>query len=62
MALLISHRFKNPFCRACVRAVRGKMRHLYTKKGAFQRELKEWGDVVTLDFVSFLRIRRMMTL
>ena len=27
------------------------MRHLYTKKGAFQRELKEWGDVVTLDFV-----------
>ena len=24
---------------------------LYTKKGAFQRELKEWGDVVTMDFV-----------
>ena len=48
MAHLISHRFKNPYCQACVR---GKMRHLYTKKGAFQRELKEWGDVVTLDFV-----------
>ena len=48
MAHLISHRIKNPYCQACVR---GKMRHLYTKKGAFQRELKEWGDVVTLDFV-----------
>ena len=48
MAHLISHRFKNPYCQACVR---GKMRHLYTKKRAFQRELKEWGDVVTLDFV-----------
>ena len=48
MAHLISHRFKNPYCQACVR---GKMRHLYTKKGTFQRELKEWGDVVTLDFV-----------
>ena len=48
MAHLISHRFKNPYCQACVR---GKMRHLYTKKGAFQRVLKEWGDVVTLDFV-----------
>ena len=48
MAQLISRRFKNPCCQACVR---GKMRHLYAKKGAFQRELKEWGDVVTLDFV-----------
>ena len=48
MAHLISHRFKNPYCQACVH---GKMSHLYTKKGAFQRELKEWGDVVTLDFV-----------
>ena len=48
MAHLTSHRFKNPYCQACVR---GKMRHLYTKKGAFQRELKEWGDVVTMDFV-----------
>ena len=34
MAHLISHRFKNPYCQACVR---GKIRHLYTKKGAFQR-------------------------
>ena len=48
MAPLISHRFKNPYCQACAR---GKMSHLYTKKRAFQRELKEWGDVVTIDFV-----------
>ena len=45
MAHLISHRSQNPYCQACVR---GKIRH---QKGAFQRELKEWGDVVTLDFV-----------
>ena len=53
VAHLISHRFKNPYCQACVR---GKMRHLYTRKGAFQRELKECGDVVTLDSF-FLRVR-----
>ena len=35
MAYLISHRFKNLY------GYRGKMRYLNTKKGAFQRELKE---------------------
>ena len=57
MAHLISHRFKNPYCQACVR---GKMRHLYTKTGTFQRELKEWGDAVTM-ISYFLKISWMTT-
>ena len=45
---LCTHRFRNPYCEACVRA---KMRHWRTHKNAFKRPISKWGDLVTLDFV-----------
>ena len=44
---LLTHRYRNPFCQSCVRA---KMKHFRTQRGAFKRELKKWGDLITFDF------------
>ncbi len=44
---LLTHRYRNPYCQSCVRA---KMKHFKTKRGAFRRELKKWGDLITFDF------------
>ena len=49
---LCTHRFRNPYCEACVRA---KMRRWRTHKNAFKRPIKKWGDLVTLDFVDMRR-------
>ena len=43
-----SHRYKNPYCDPCVRA---KMRHFKTHRGAFKRKLKQFGDLVTFDYM-----------
>ena len=45
---LLTHRFKNPYCDSCVRA---KMKHRKTFRGAFQRKLTKFGDLVTFDYV-----------
>ncbi|CAE6965643.1 unnamed protein product [Symbiodinium sp. CCMP2456] len=44
LAHLCTHRYRNPYCEACVRANR-------TERGAFKRELKPWGDLITFDFL-----------
>ena len=46
---LLTHRYRNPFCESCVKA---KMRHFRSRTGAFKREVKTFGDLVTLDFVA----------
>ena len=45
---LLTHRFKNPYCDSCVRA---KMKHRKTFRGAFQRKLTKFGDLVTFDYI-----------
>lgn len=40
---LLTHRYRNPYWQSCVRA---KMKHFRTKRGAFKRELKKWGDLI----------------
>ena len=45
---LCTHRYRNPYCEACIRA---KMKHYRTVRGAFKRELTSWGDLVTFDFL-----------
>ena len=50
---LLTHRYKNPFCESCVRA---KMKHRKTFRGAFQRKLEKFGDLVTFDYVGNRRI------
>ena len=52
LAHLCTHRYRNPYCESCIRA---KMKHFRTKRGAFQRELKAWGDLLTFDFVDMRR-------
>ena len=44
---LLTHRNRNPYCQSCVRA---KMKHFRTRREAFKRELKKWGDLITFDF------------
>ena len=44
---LLTHRYRNPYCQSCVRA---KMKHFKTRRGAFKRVLKKWGDLITCDF------------
>ena len=46
---LLTHRYRNPFCESCVKA---KMRHFRSRTGAFKREVKTFGDLVTFDFVT----------
>ena len=48
LAHLCTHRYRNLYCDACMRA---KMKHFRTKRGAFQRETKAWGDLITIDFL-----------
>ena len=49
IAHLLTHRYRNPFCESCVKA---KMRHFRSRTGAFKREVKTFGDLVTFDFVA----------
>ena len=48
LAHLCMHRYRNPYCDSCIRA---KMKHFRTRRGASQRELKSWGDLITFDFL-----------
>ncbi|CAJ1370505.1 unnamed protein product [Effrenium voratum] len=50
---ILTHRFANPYCDACVRA---KMRHHRTYRNAFKRPLKEWGDLITFDWITPERV------
>ena len=50
---LLTHRYKNPYCESCVRA---KMKHRQTFRGAFQRKLTKFGDLITFDYVDNRRI------
>ena len=52
LAHLCTHRYRNPYCEACIRA---KMKHYRTVRGAFKRELKAWGDLITFDFLDMRR-------
>ena len=52
LAHLCTHRYRNPYCEACIRA---KMKHHRTVRGAFKRELKAWGDHITFDFLDMRR-------
>ena len=48
LAHLCTHRYRDPYCESCIRA---KMKYFRTKRGAFQREMKVWGDLLTFDFL-----------
>ena len=50
---LLTHRYKNPYCESCVRA---NMKHRKTFRGAFQRKLTKFGDLITFDYVDNRRI------
>ena len=50
---LLTHRYKNPYCESCVRA---KMKHRKTFRGAFQRKLTKFGDLIAFDYVDNRRI------
>ena len=50
---LLTHRYKNPYCELCVRT---KMKHRKTFRGAFQRKLTKFGDLITFDYVDNRRI------
>ena len=45
---LLTHRYRNPFCESCMKA---KMTHFRSKSGAFQEEVKTFGDLITFDLV-----------
>ena len=50
---ILTHRYKNPYCDACVRA---KMKHFKSYRGAFRRKLKKFGDLVTVDFMDTRKV------
>ena len=52
---LMTHRYKNPYCKSCVRA---KMKHYKTSKGAFKRKLKAFGDLITFDLMNTQKMAR----
>ena len=52
LAHLCTHRYRNPYCEACIRA---KMKHYRTVRGAFKRDLKSWGDLITFDSLDMRR-------
>ena len=52
---LMTHRYKNPYCKSCVRA---KMKHYKTRKGAFKRKLKAFGDLITFDLMNTQKMAR----
>ena len=43
---LVTHKPKNPFCPVCSRAKTTKLRYM---KGAFDRKLERWGQLITAD-------------
>ena len=45
---ILTHRYKNPYCETCVRA---KMKHRKTRRGAFNRPLKKFGDLISFDYL-----------
>ena len=52
---LLTHRYKNLFCESCVRA---KMKHRKTFRGALQRKLEKFGDLVAFDYVDNRRLSK----
>ena len=52
LAHLCTHRYRNPYCEACIRA---RMKHYRTVRGAFKRKLEAWGDLITFDFLDMRR-------
>ena len=51
--LKLTHRYKNPYCDSCIRA---KMKHFKTRRGAYKRELKKFGDLITFDAVDTSKV------
>ena len=49
----LTHRYKNPYCDPCIRA---KMKHFRTRRGAYKRELKKFGDLITFDAVDTSKV------
>ena len=49
----LTHRYKNPYCDSCIRA---KMKHFKTHRGAYKRELKKFGDLITFDAVDTSKV------
>ena len=49
----LTHRYKNPYCDSCIRA---KMKHFKTRRGAYKRELKKFGDLITFDAVDTSKV------
>ena len=49
----LTHRYKNPYCDSCIRA---KMKHFKTRRGAYKRELKKFGDLITFDAVDASKV------
>ena len=45
---LLTHLPKNPYCMSCQQA---KMRQRYSHRGAFKRELDQFGEIITCDHV-----------
>lgn len=45
---ILTHRYKNPYCETCVRA---KMKHRKTRRGAFNRPLRKFGDLISFDYL-----------
>ena len=49
----LTHRYKNPYCDSCIRA---KMKHFKTRRGAYKRELKKFGGLITFDAVDTSKV------
>ena len=49
----LTHRYKNPYCDSCIRA---EMKHFKTRWGAYQRELKKFGDLITFGAVDTSKV------
>eukprot|EP00435_Cladocopium_sp_Y103_P000463 s4856_g1.t1 len=45
----LTHKYTNPYCDSCVRA---KMETSQTRRGAYRRELKKFGGLITFDAVN----------
>ena len=53
LAHKLTHGFKNPYCDSCIRA---KMKHFKTHRGAYKRELKKFGGLITFDAVDTSKV------
>ena len=53
LSQLLTHRYKNPYCGSCIR---GKMKHFKTHRGAFKRDLKKFGDLITFDALETAKV------